>query len=662
MSELSWSSLWNVIVTSGVFIAIFYLIFLHLESIDILRSWIWKLVCWITRSVKLGAVSAEIQAKINSAAERVEQDTRDLLPYPLRIHWITTGEEFAKLEDQVIAVRLRNELDDARNLVAVTTLYVQSGFMQQSRVYIADTLMRALDIKMTWRLLSTTVDTDCGRFFLSEVRQRAISDDNSDPSTVVKVDDIDNQGLLTRILLRELRFVGPKQKGRLPSPDIWSETTEFLNFVHTMVVSGRGEQYPLNFLGKTIKVSLQPVARIETVASSGLRVHKRWLRHKTEIGIETIYILGIGDRNIDLATHLAQWAKDEALIEIARRQEFNTPSYSGRPTRSVVITCHSRASASDLTLDDEEEVSVVLAQQIPDIATGEIQVMDIARERDRRTIILIRSLSPNKDPVRVTRSHLGKVRAAIGGEQVFFALWSDEVSELVANCLALERSDVLDIKIDLSGRTADVLVVDSRAAARAIGSNGVGARLAEGITGLAIRIRSMDDDEDGKSVSIGATPEDDLVAILKRHIPEVANGDIEISRLIREPGVQSMILVKNNRDSRNPVSVCVGPHKTHLHSIIAELDEKVWLIAADKNREDVLVRCLGIKPTDLIEASIDELAKTASVLVTNSRACARAIGESGITVRQAAALLGLRYVKVMCPEDDENRRHKAHVR
>ena len=79
---------------------------------------------------------------------------------------------------------------------------------------------------------------------------------------------LDDSGVFTRILLREFRGLGRKLRRTLSRSDQHIETEEFAEFLDVIERADPGTHYPLNFIGKNIRASVQLVARIETVADA----------------------------------------------------------------------------------------------------------------------------------------------------------------------------------------------------------------------------------------------------------------------------------------------------------------------------------------------------------------------------------------------------------
>lgn len=646
----------GLIGVSGLIIAILIWAFTNLEQIEILISWINRGVAWVSRSRRRKAISTQIQARINSKAEAIETEAHDVMPNPLRIEWIGEGDEFAKLQDGEIVVYLHDELDDARNIVTAALLYLGEGCLRDARPYVDPSVGEALDLTMAWRILGAYEESDVAHYFMDKIYIPKVGQDEMITEYVDKLDGLEKMGTLTRVLMREFRGVGRKCMGVLPRDEHWIETRRFADFLHTIVSRQRGERVPLDFDGKYIKASLELVARIEVIQDFGLRFHKRWLRRKVKMGIETIYIQAIRRDNVDLAHRLAQWGQDNGIVEVVRRQIYQLSTPEGRTRQAIIITCHSTEAVSDVVLDPEEEVHALLVRQIPEITYGRIEVMDIARDPGNHTKVIIQSNDPN---IQLTEQyvyeHLRPKAYVISEElqeSVWLVPWTEDPEEFVIKLLGVPTEDVVSVDVRTSGRReAEVVVTDQRTAARAIGSQGTNVKLVQDITGLRISIVTEDEAEADESERKPLEPEAILREALVNEIPEIASGEIEIVDLVREPGGQSKVVVKRP-DEEDPIPCCLGKRRAHVQHLMEELGESIWFVRWTEDSREFLANCLGVPMYKIESIEIIQQLKTAKVVVRDGGTAARAIGESGINVKLATHLTNLRRINISSSEDN----------
>ncbi len=631
----------------------FYFAFLHLEQIDILLGRLFALFALLSRRFRKRATAKDLEARINKRAETIESEVQDLMPHPMRIEWIESGEEFAVQRDGDIVVLLRDRLDDSRNKIAAIQSYLGRGFLSDSRSYIARDLMRSIDLVMTWKLLGTYPESDDAHAYFDTLYNPLVESKPSFASNVDRIMRLDDSGVFTRILLREFRSLGRRFQRILPRQHQHQETEAFTDFLDEIEQADRGTHVPLNFMGKSIRASIQLVASIDTLAQSGLRTHRYWLKKNVQRGAETIYISGIGERNVKLARNLAQWGHKEFITETVRSQVYGVTTPQGNVRDAILITCHSRHVNSDSVLDPEEEVHAALVRHIPEIAYGEVEVLDIAREVGLQSKVILQGARPGRgitdyDFVKLNRNIHGVV--ADLQESVWLIPWNDDPGALLISVLGIRAGDVAEISVDAQARQAEISVSDEIVIAKAVGTKGSNVRLCRRMTGYQVHISTELNSQARKSKTNQlVSPEDALRMVLVEVIPDIRSGLVEVIDVIREPGIQSKIIVRST-DGRNPIYRCLGPDKSYLDEITGRLKEQVWFVPWSAEPEELLLRCLGVRHRSLVSVEIETGIGMGYVRVTDNNAAAMAIGENGVNVKQAARLMDLRRVNIQSLE------------
>ncbi len=128
--------------------------------------------------------------------------------------------------------------------------------------------------------------------------------------------------------------------------------------------------------------------------------------------------------------------------------------------------------------------------------------------------------------------------------------------------------------------------------------------------------------------------------LFKREVPEIANGVIEIKKVVREPGERTKIAVTSTQSGVDPVGACVGQKGVRVQTVIDELGggEKIDIIQWNKDEKLFLIAALS--PAKIISVEIDKTNKRAKVTVEEKEA-PLAIGRGGINVNLASRLTEL---------------------
>lgn len=127
---------------------------------------------------------------------------------------------------------------------------------------------------------------------------------------------------------------------------------------------------------------------------------------------------------------------------------------------------------------------------IPEVASGLIEVIAIARDPGSRTKIGVKSTNPNVDPkgacVGISGARIKQINAALNGERIDIFEWSDDPIKLIAE--ALTPAKVISVLLNEEEHKSVVIVPDQQFSL-AIGKGGQNARLASQATGWKIDIK-----------------------------------------------------------------------------------------------------------------------------------------------------------------------------
>ena len=128
--------------------------------------------------------------------------------------------------------------------------------------------------------------------------------------------------------------------------------------------------------------------------------------------------------------------------------------------------------------------------ETPEIAEGQVEIRNIAREAGSRTKMAVRATMEGLDPVGACvgprGGRVGAVVEELGGEKIDIVVWSEDPCEYVK--AALSPADVISVT-QISGQKACRVIVPDDQLSLAIGKEGQNARLAARLTGYKIDIK-----------------------------------------------------------------------------------------------------------------------------------------------------------------------------
>lgn len=136
-------------------------------------------------------------------------------------------------------------------------------------------------------------------------------------------------------------------------------------------------------------------------------------------------------------------------------------------------------------------VKKLFQMEIPEIADGTVEIINVVREVGYRTKIAIHSKDPNVDALGACVGAKGvRVNAIVfelGGEKIDIIVWSDDPFEYIAR--ALSPAKVISVEIDEITKSARAIVSDDKLSL-AIGKGGQNVRLAAKLTNWKIDVKS----------------------------------------------------------------------------------------------------------------------------------------------------------------------------
>ncbi len=144
-----------------------------------------------------------------------------------------------------------------------------------------------------------------------------------------------------------------------------------------------------------------------------------------------------------------------------------------------------------------------------------------------------------------------------------------------------------------------------------------------------------------------------LKALFVNEVPEIADGVVELVKVVRDPGVRSKVIVKTNSSKVDPVGSCVGVRGSRIKMIMGELsNEKIDLIPYTEDIVQLIAR--SFSPAKVLSVAIDKANKRAIVIVPDDQ-LAIAIGRGGVNKRLASEITGYSFeVKSEGQKSEEN--------
>ena len=276
----------------GGFILLLLIIFnfiIHPERVDKWRELIFRFTSFLGKYFKKRAISSDIEASISDIVEKSNKEIRGLFRSKLRINW-ASERDYANLKNGEIILNLKLGPNPDDNICRALDLYLPMAVIPNARNYIDNNILSAIDFKVARKILSKSKHSSAQAFF---DKTRFIPIVKARP--LVKrhystIDNIDDKGFFTRVLIREFNRYGNCVYGNIPDHRHISETNEFLNFLDKIVSRAPGSKPPLSFMSERFKLSIILIASYKTIQDYGLSMHFERVHQNLFKGIESLYL------------------------------------------------------------------------------------------------------------------------------------------------------------------------------------------------------------------------------------------------------------------------------------------------------------------------------------------------------------------------------------
>ncbi len=208
-------------------------------------------------------------------------------------------------------------------------------------------------------------------------------------------------------------------------------------------------------------------------------------------------------REGDIVAGVIQQGKDPraVLVDLGRIEAILPPSEQvpgeryihGERLRCYVLHVRKGYRGPSITLSrtHPNRVKKLFALEVPEIASGAVDIVAIAREAGHRTKIAVVSNQQGENAkgacIGPMGSRVRNVMTELHGEKIDIVDYSNDSPEFVAHALSPARVNQV-IVVDAQARVAQVIVPDYQLSL-AIGKEGQNVRLANKLTGWKIDIR-----------------------------------------------------------------------------------------------------------------------------------------------------------------------------
>jgi transcription termination/antitermination protein NusA len=256
---------------------------------------------------------------------------------------------------------------------------------------------------------------------------------------------------------------------------------------------------PAPIIGDIVKIQRTPenfgriaAQTVKQVVQTRIRDYERETVYREFQDKEGEVLSGVVQRADNRAV-IIELGKAEAVMP-AREQ---VPSERYRPNQRVKVlltevNAHARGPQLIVSRSDPRLIRRLFEQEVPEIQTGAVEIMEIAREPGLRSKVAVAARQEKVDPVGscvgVRGVRIQNIVNELYGEKIDVIEWSSDTASFIANALSPAKPTNVSLNDSGDQRVATV-IVPSDQMSLAIGKEGQNARLAYKLTGWRIDIK-----------------------------------------------------------------------------------------------------------------------------------------------------------------------------
>lgn len=126
--------------------------------------------------------------------------------------------------------------------------------------------------------------------------------------------------------------------------------------------------------------------------------------------------------------------------------------------------------------------------------------------------------------------------------------------------------------------------------------------------------------------------------LFENEVLEIAEKTVEITRIVREPGYRTKMIVRSADANIDPIGACVGMRGARVKNVVNELNhEKVDILEYTDDKAALVTDSLA--PIEPLSVTVDKEKRVVTVVVADDKTAAKAKGRKGQNVRLTARLI-----------------------
>lgn len=333
-----------------------YFVLTQPEKTDLWRARILSLFSWAGVHVRRLQTQAYLQGTLNTFARGLDEESPGALPYNLKLEFVEEIERAELLRSPTVLVRIRDRGNEDINLVHALVTFCSVGFVPPARDYLEKPLADALDLTLTRKVLIMDDRLSSSTYLYKELMEPTKQSSAETAEFCEMLDRLDEQGLFSRVFIKELVSFGQRCLSRQPTDTLRGEPIGLLRYLNEVALRAVGSKMvDRGYVGEYIAAGIVFVGSHANLMTTGTLRYLNYLRRLWNEGIQTAY-LAARSGYIEAAEAVAN---DAVRIQLGRRmhtRRYYALDKDGSRRRHLLIELKlSPPGQAPLELEEEPE-------------------------------------------------------------------------------------------------------------------------------------------------------------------------------------------------------------------------------------------------------------------------------------------------------------------
>lgn len=334
------------LVPSSLLILVIILLLTNPEKAERVGGWFLTLFSWTGKRIRRRSIKSTLQGQINTFARATDNDVAGSMPYNMRLDFISELDR-AELDPtkETVIVRIRDRVDDDRNLVHAMLVFCTVGVIPQARRFLAPAFNEAIDVTVTRKLLNSLKHHSALHYLHEEVLPACAKKTAGLEEFCRIFGLLDEQGLFTRVVVSELRDFGSVIETSYPEEQHAREAEKFVTYVQSVATRPPGEEMlEIGHKGRYIASAFVFIGTGQAMLRGGTAPYLNHLRRLRGAGFQKAYLAARGDPaehrrtlSIDMADRVAYLAERAGLAKRGRPKRYNATDQEGLNRPHILI-------------------------------------------------------------------------------------------------------------------------------------------------------------------------------------------------------------------------------------------------------------------------------------------------------------------------------------